>query len=232
MRTNNLRSPLAVGLLAAGAIAAAVLSPAAGQAAARIDPAEISGGSSTAKPVAPGRATRSAAARADLDGTSLPTKFNIYRNGLLLQIPTASQQAGAPPNYSPSNPSSDDAGNLGGATGILPGIVEKLQTAKPETASRTTRSAAARADAGSGYQYKNYLNNPSASAVRSATRSFSLNLLAEKVNSTATKPETASRTTRNAAARGTAVVSLGPTWPVDVDADPATTQRSAPNRNQ
>lgn len=45
----------------------------------------------------------------------------------------------------------------------------------------------------------------------------------------AAKPETASRSTRSPAARGTAVVYLGPTWPVDVNADPPATQEpSAP----
>jgi hypothetical protein len=45
----------------------------------------------------------------------------------------------------------------------------------------------------------------------------------------AAKPETASRSTRSPAARGTAVVYLGPTWPVDVNADPTATQEpSAP----
>jgi hypothetical protein len=181
----------------------------------------------TTKPAA-ARASRSAAARADAGGVLDGGDYKINFNDVAGLAAPANQQAGAPPNYSGATSAAvviDGLGRLRGGVVLPP---------KPETASRTTRNAAARADAGSGYQYKNYLNNPSASAVRSAARSFAFqwNLLAEKVNSTATKPETASRTTRNAAARGTAVVSLGPTWPVDVDADPATTQRSAPNRNR
>lgn len=108
--------------------------------------------------------------------------------------------------------------------------------AKPETASRTTRSAAARP---TGSDLKSTINKffedgirpPPAAAATLPTQPPGISLFYPNKKQTA-KPDTASRTTRNAAARGTAVVSLGPTWPVDVDADPATTQRSAPNRNR